>query len=170
MKTGEGPCQTDDVPLTERVIELALFGPFDVGSRLLGEVPAVIDRAQRELVTARFIGKLAVDQGVRELRRRVERVAAVAPSANVVGAVADERLAAVAEHEATSPAPERDAATASSASDELALPDYDQLPASHIVAKLSGLEPSERDAIERYERAHRSRRTVLGKLEQLRAR
>jgi hypothetical protein len=50
----------------------------------------------------------------------------------------------------------------------LALADYDHLPASDIVALLDGLEPSERSAIEAYERAGRHRRTVLGKLDQLR--
>ena len=51
--------------------------------------------------------------------------------------------------------------------EELALPDYDQLPASHIVSKLAGLTPSELDAIDAYEMANRHRRTVLGKIAQL---
>lgn len=51
---------------------------------------------------------------------------------------------------------------------DLALPDYDQLPASQIVAMLGDLIPDERDDIEHYERANRGRRTVLGKLDQLR--
>ena len=51
--------------------------------------------------------------------------------------------------------------------DDLALPDYDTLPAIDIVAKLDTLDADDRAAIERYERAHRQRRTVLGKLAQL---
>jgi hypothetical protein len=51
---------------------------------------------------------------------------------------------------------------------ELALPDYDHLPASQIVAMLSDLDADERDQIEGYERVNRNRRTVLGKLAQLR--
>ena len=31
-----------------------------------------MDRVRREIVLARFIGKLAVDQGIRELRTRIE--------------------------------------------------------------------------------------------------
>jgi hypothetical protein len=50
---------------------------------------------------------------------------------------------------------------------ELALTDYDHLSSAQIVAKLSGLEASERAKIEKYERAHRHRRTILGKLDQL---
>jgi hypothetical protein len=52
--------------------------------------------------------------------------------------------------------------------EDLALPDYDHLPAVDVVRALSGLSTVERDAVERYERAHRQRRTVLGKLAQLR--
>jgi len=50
---------------------------------------------------------------------------------------------------------------------ELALPDYDHLPASQIVAMLRDLDAGERDQIEGYERVNRNRRTVLGKLAQL---
>ena len=50
----------------------------------------------------------------------------------------------------------------------LALADYDHLSSAQIVAKLEGLDAVERDAIERYERNGRHRRTVLGKLDQLR--
>jgi hypothetical protein len=64
------------------------------------------------------------------------------------------------------------AAGAAMASDllaiDLALPDYDHLPASQIVAMLDDLISDERDDIEHYERANRGRRTVLGKLDQLR--
>jgi hypothetical protein len=51
---------------------------------------------------------------------------------------------------------------------DLALPDYDHLPASQIVSMLGDLISDERDDIEQYERANRGRRTVLGKLDQLR--
>jgi len=43
------------------------------------------------------------------------------------------------------------------------------VPASDVVSKLAGLEPDERDAIEAYELSGRKRRTILGKLEQLKS-
>ena len=52
--------------------------------------------------------------------------------------------------------------------DDLVLPDYDHLPAAHVVAKLASLTPAERDAVEAYELANRHRRTILGKIDQLR--
>jgi len=64
--------------------------------------------------------------------------------------------------DATSNAPEIDA-------DDLALVDYDQLAASHIISKLAGLTDEEVTEIEHYELVHRGRRTVLGKIDQIRS-
>ncbi len=139
--------------------------PFD-------QVPAVVERVQRELVLARFLGKIAVDQGLAELRSRIES----AIFASVPGDDQPSRERPTADDAG------QDTATTATPGDahgetsidlvdaeELALADYDHLPASDIVAKLGGLEPDELDAIERYELARRQRRTVLGKIRQLRA-
>jgi hypothetical protein len=125
---------------------------------LLDQVPAAIGRVQREIVLARFIGKLAVDQGAREVRQRIE--ALLSPSAEHVGTVEPSSGDSPAPAEATAPVERIDVTS-------LALSDYDHLPAADIVSKLDALEPDERDAIEAYERSNRHRRTVLGKLAQL---
>jgi hypothetical protein len=140
-----------------------------VSSRLIDAVPAVVDklpsaaeRVKREVVLARFLGKMVVDQGVRELRTRLQ---------------ADDRgPSPVIHHERDEPrepverpAPAHDVAE-SDIPDvaTLALADYDHLSSAQIVAKLDGLDALERDAIERYEHSGRHRRTILGKLDQLR--
>jgi len=51
----------------------------------------------------------------------------------------------------------------------LAIPGYDALSASQVVERLVGLEADELVAVRDYERAHRQRRTILGKIEQLAA-
>ncbi len=51
--------------------------------------------------------------------------------------------------------------------DDLPIPGYDTLSASQVVERLSGLAPDELDAVHAYEVAHRQRRTILGKIEQL---
>lgn len=51
----------------------------------------------------------------------------------------------------------------------LAIPDYDGLAASQIIERLEGLDATELDAVDAYERATRARRTVLGKIAILRA-
>ena len=45
----------------------------------------------------------------------------------------------------------------------------DSVPAIDVVAQLADLDVAERAVIERYERANRGRRTILGKLQQLSA-
>ncbi|HYN32018.1 MAG TPA: hypothetical protein VES40_05295 [Ilumatobacteraceae bacterium] len=130
---------------------------------LLDQVPAAISRVQREIVLARFLGKLVIDQSVREVRQRLESLVAPVEGAEPIkpvkpiepiekGPVSDT---------GDSTAPQLGATT-------LALADYDHLPASDIVPLLAGLEPDERDAIEAYEIQGRNRRTILGKLAQLR--
>ncbi len=135
---------------------------------LLDQVPAAFERVRREIVLARFIGKLAVDQGVRELRSRVDEFVggggtppADRPSDEVETASDDEAVDVTETVEQPQPTISVDVSS-------LALADYDHLPASDIVALLEGLEPAERSAIEAYERAGRHRRTILGKLDQLR--
>jgi hypothetical protein len=171
MTTAPSSPPDEPRPPLARLVELAVVVPVEVGSRLIEAVPAVVDkvpsaaeRVKREIVLARFLGKLVVDQGVRELRSRL-----------------------IPEHGHPEPAesgpePERGAPeTAPQPADvpvadvpdvpdvtTLALADYDHLSSAQIVGKLDGLDDAERDAIERYETAGRHRRTILGKLDQLR--
>ncbi len=49
----------------------------------------------------------------------------------------------------------------------LPIPGYDTLSASQVVECLGGLSAAERDRVRDYEIAHRSRRTILGKIDQL---
>jgi hypothetical protein len=131
---------------------------------LLDQVPAAIGRVQREIVLARFLGKLAVDQGVREVRQRIESLLAPAEPTNDADMATHHVLETVDDtgdqnvHRGTDRV--IDPRT-------LALADYDHLPASDVVSMLAGLEPDERDAIEAYELQGRHRRTILGKLAQL---
>jgi hypothetical protein len=154
--------------------------PVEVGERLIEALPVVADkvpsaaaRVRREIVLARFLGKLAVDQGIREVRSRLapdidpdaDAVADAAPAeapAAVTVDLADEASNAVV---VESPPSKFD----TPAVDELALADYDHLSSAQVVSKLTGLDGGELDAIEAYERAGRHRRTILGKIEQVRA-
>jgi hypothetical protein len=53
---------------------------------------------------------------------------------------------------------------------DLAIPGYEDLAASHIVARLDRLAPSDLAKIRSFEVSHRGRRTVVGKIDQLLAR
>jgi hypothetical protein len=129
-------------------------------------VAPLVDRVRRELVLARFIGKLAVDHGLGELRRTV--VASLRPVADAEASPTPV-TAPAAKVPPAAPAPPAEPVAATTGDPvELALPDYEQLPAAHIVSMLDRLSPAERDAIEQFELTHRRRRTVLGRLDQLR--
>ena len=58
---------------------------------------------------------------------------------------------------------------AASAGDDLPIPGYDALSASQVVERLIGLSGGELEVVRTYEAAHRNRRTILGKIEQLTA-
>ena len=55
------------------------------------------------------------------------------------------------------------------ANDTLPIPGYDALSASQVVERLAGLSTDELDAVRTYESAHRNRRTILGKIDQISA-
>ena len=157
---------------------MALVVPIEVTGRLVDAVPAVVDkvpaaaeRVKREVVLARFLGKMVVDQGLRELQSRLtphdpETTSAVPASA---APARSEPPTAVAERHADDDADADDADGVPDVA-SLALADYDHLSSAQIVGKLDGLDAAERRSIERYERAGRHRRTILGKLAQLEAR
>ena len=122
----------------------------------LEQIPALVERVRREIVLARFVGKLVVDRGWQEARARLDD----ALSVSAVDA-ADVATPAAADDAGVESVDRPDV-------EDLALSDYDQLPSANIVAKLDGLDAAERDAIECYERSGRHRRTILGKLERIR--
>ncbi|HEY3832929.1 MAG TPA: hypothetical protein VGO03_11585 [Acidimicrobiia bacterium] len=55
------------------------------------------------------------------------------------------------------------------AASALAIPGYDSLSASQVVERLAGLPSSDLDEVRDYESAHRNRRTILGKIDQIQA-
>lgn len=57
--------------------------------------------------------------------------------------------------------------SAAPAAEELAIPGYDSLSASQVVQRLAGLSGQELVAVGAYERAHRGRRTILNRIDQL---
>jgi hypothetical protein len=150
--------------LVRAAVEILVFAPLGFGALIIEDSPAAIDRARRELSNARFLGRFALDRGVAEVRGRLEVSSAERPESAAPASPARPDSGPVGSPpDAVESTADRDAPSPH----DLALPDYDTLPAIDIVAKLEALSRDERDAIRRYESAHRQRRTVLGKLSQL---
>lgn len=159
--TRPGPTQV------ERLAAAAFYGPIGLGAQIVSDLPATVSKVKQQIVLARFIGKMAVDQGAKQLRVRLSPPAVVLERSSERQVDVEVVPVAVPRVE---PVPVATGGPAPDTADveALALPDYDQLPAAHIVGKLEGLNQGERNVIELYETAGRHRRTVLGKLDQLR--
>ena len=121
---------------------------------------------------ARMVGKFAVSQGRSEAVKAAGKLQDHA--AGVLGVVGDTLAPAAppAPAPAPAPAPTPKAAPApergaGGAVGDLAIPDYDGLSASQVVARLGGLALAELDAVRRYEGANRGRKTILSKVAQL---
>jgi hypothetical protein len=98
----------------------------------------------------------------------VETAAGDAPSPKASAATATKPSQSKASATATATTPTT-AANRSESSAHLPIPGYDALSASQVVERLAGLGADELVAVREYERAHRNRRTILGKIDQLSA-
>jgi hypothetical protein len=125
---------------------------------------------------------VALHAGARQLARIAELAARVAQEARdgpehaepqaTATVTADTIIAEASEPDPALDGNDRDARPTASDPDEvdvdeLPIDGYDQLAARQIVDRLSSLTVDELALVASYERAHRHRRTVLGKLEQL---
>jgi hypothetical protein len=155
----------------ERIVDLTVFAPIGLLAVVRdhrGELAAtargpLVDR----IAAARRVGDLAVAEGRREVQRRVEPAAhrpgpaATAPAADHAGPSARTGPAVDVEPDAADAAGRADA--------PLPIEGYEHLAASQIVMRLAALDDAELDAVESFERAHRNRRTIHGRIAQLRA-
>ena len=145
-------------------------------------------QAQGQVAQAKAMGEFAVNFGGPKVREHVEKGIAMArKSAEAVLGGADgdelpdagddvppparhapsEPTAAPTRSAASEPAGESTTKSAAPKAATLGIPDYDELSASQVVERLDGLQAGELDAVRAYEEAHRSRRTILYKIEQL---
>ena len=147
----------------DRALDLFLYAPLGLMLNIEEVLPQLVERGHQQVNMARMFGKFAVDTGTKEARKRLEgmanggRPSPPKPAATLVDdvVVAEPSPAAAVDVEIVPPA------------SELAIPDYDSLSASQVVPRLEGLSAEERDAVRRYEEAHRGRKTILSKLHQL---
>lgn len=162
-----------------RLADVVVFAPIGLAAVARERLPELAadgrQRVEQRITVARFIGRMVVEQGRRELERRLH--AAITPRVAPAPAVDDPSPAGVADDPAdVAPAddeiiaPRRSVPTRSAAPvADLPIDDYESLAASQVVARLGDLDPAGLAAVEAFERAHRNRRTVLGRIGQLRS-
>jgi hypothetical protein len=154
----------DERPLIDEILDYAFYAPVGLAMTVLEDLPGLVNRGKSKLAPqlgiARFVSKMAFQQ----VRRSIEDLlspsspqAEPAPeSTEPLGLTATEGVIIEARgHVADAPAP------------ELAIPAYDTLAASQIVARLNGLTAEELSSVRLYEEAHRARRTILARITQL---
>jgi hypothetical protein len=169
----------------DRLVELLVYAPVGLALTLKDDLAGIVDLGRRTIApqvqVARFMGRLAVARATRAAGDLVEdaigRMASTAP-----GAPAQD--AAEPPPPASYPAGNGSAGNGSAGppsgtappegevfeeGEGLAIPGYDSLSAAHVVQRLGGLADAELEAVRRYEEAHRGRRTVLFKIDQLQA-
>jgi hypothetical protein len=196
---GAGSDDTHEAIL-ERLLDLAVYAPVGVAVTLRDELPRHIKQGRQALENrvqlARFIGQLAVQTGQRELQKRIEqqraaRLAADEAAAGEAAADGAEASQALRSDEpASGPSPiasaspveveadtsdERDVSSDEAGVDvpvaaSLPISDYESLPAINVVERLRSMSADEIEAVRRFEVAHRARRTILAKIDQLQER
>jgi hypothetical protein len=139
-------------PLFEKVLDLVVYAPVGLAVQLGTDVPTLVatgrTRVTERVQVARWVGEMAVTYGRQQIERRL---ATVSDDHHVLEPLVAMPLAAVA---ASVPAhPPFDG--------------YEHLAAAQIVQLLGRLPHAELVLIRDYEAAHRARRTILAKLEQL---
>jgi len=160
-----------------------------LAARGRAEIDRHHERVQEHVTTVRSTGQVALAFGIPTVREHVQRrvdalrgrepapasdaadgPAAPAPPSPATAAPAAPPAApadAPPRPTAWAPLPARPTVVDAPSREELPIPGYDALSASQVVERLAGLLPRELDAVHAYEIAHRQRRTILGKIEQL---
>jgi len=161
----------------ERLLDLTVYAPVGLALTVRDDLPKLVRQGRQavenRVMLARVIGQFAVQQGQRQLAKRIEAYheaqrAADLPAPIDVTAVAVDEVGPVTDHvmalDVKPVAP-----PTGNAPDAASLPiaEYESLAASQVVQRLGTLHPNELEAIRQFEVAHRARRTVLGKIAQL---
>lgn len=175
--------------LLERVLDLALYAPVGAALALREGLPRHVRQGRQAMENrvqlARFIGQLTVQTGQRELQKRIDQRRAqrastdeptsattAGPGASADGAGAPDQQAGATPGPGTAghDAAHADVAAVVPTAIELPISDYESVPAINVVERLRTMRPDEIELIRRFEAAHRSRRTILAKIDQLQQR
>ena len=188
---------TEEKNPVEQALDLFVYAPLGLALSFRDELPKLIERGRTQVTgqvaMAKMMGQFATQAGQKEAEKLVkqasERAAEVigdvlaggqrpgAPTARTTTSTTTTAKAPAARTKAAADAERIASGNGKSdvlparpipAADSLAIHGYDTLSASQVVQRLAGLAPDELEAIEDYERANRSRRTILNRIDQLR--
>ena len=167
---------SDERPLGG-VLDLAVYVPVGVLLELRERLPRQVRQRRQALENrvqlARFIGRIAVQQGQKELAKRLHPepalgIATIAEPASIAtGPVALVSMVPFVEMPVEMPVEVPVEMPVEAVN--LPIAEYESLAAIHVVERLGSLRPDELEAVRSFEQGHRGRRTVLAKVAQLQA-
>jgi hypothetical protein len=190
------PVSEDRTPL-DQALGFLVYAPFGMFLTVTEELPKLVEKGRSRLTSqlglARMMGKMAAPHLQSEASKLVggliEHIAGPArsngpgpnPSAPTAGDNGRSTGAPSRKEPSASEAPSAprtahnpDARINGSqvkagggADESLAIPGYDTLSAMQVVQRLDGLDATELAAVRDYEAAHRGRKTILGRADQL---
>lgn len=172
----------DNKTPVDQLLDLFVYAPLGLALTARDQLPSLIEKGRAQVtqqtMLAKMMGQFAVKEGEKEIRRRVEQMAArpepaPAPAAPAAEPTPPTPPAPTTNGKASAPtepasAPDAPAA-AKPTGEHLAIPGYDTLSASQVVQRLPGLSNEELAAVRVYEETTRGRRTILTKIGQLQA-
>jgi hypothetical protein len=172
----------------DTALDLLLYAPVGLAITAAEELPRLAakgrSRVESQISIARVVGQFAVSRGRQEFERRFQQPTPATGGPSAEPADYDEAWAYAddgtdgsfggstrpAEVSPDEPGESHGALVPPPEPGSLAIPGYDSLSASQVVQRLAGLTPEELDAVGAYERAHRGRRTILNRIDQLQGR
>lgn len=163
-----------DLPTT--LADLLVYAPVGISEKVRTDFDSLVASGRQRVQTARWVGEMALNlarqKGPGVVSSAVEQ--AVAPLATALTGVVATLLGRSDLPDAATVAHDHhehdlEVAAESARSDE-PFDGYDHLAAAQIVRLLDRLPEAELEMVRVYETAHRGRRTILAKVEQLSAR
>lgn len=158
--------------LLAKALEFGVFAPVGVLEAVRSELPKFAARGrqtvEQRVLVGRFIATLIAQQA---RQRFADTMRSTTDSAPATTARTPE--ASTASQGAVRTQAERSGSAAGARAEtrvDLAIDHYESLSATQVIPLLASLDPDDLAAIEAFERTHRNRRTVLGRIEQLQSR
>ncbi len=133
---------TESRPPLEQLLEFALFAPIGLALAFWDNLPKVEPIGLKEVNQQISSARMIGTITVNQARREIEKLLAPKPTAPPIDTVV------------VPPMP---------------IANYGSLTAAQIIGLLDALTPTERHRVAEHEKAHRNRRTVLGRVDQLNA-
>lgn len=165
---------SDEKSPVEEVLDVVLYAPIGLVFSARELLPTLVEKGRAQFGMAKMVGQFAAQQGSTEAGKLLDKVSKQAMS--TIEQLAGLSGAAPTSNGSTStpepvievPVVETPASpTSGPEAAALAIPDYDSLSASQVLPRLNGLSTDELEAVRAYEAAHRGRKTILNRAEQL---